>query len=228
VELGATRKTRSVSAPAQHKGSPRGIPLPLSPMTGTTGRQSAKGSRSKTFLSPLAPEEVQKQIRELKSANQKPKPKSMFSKLSLRTTKATQNINRALRREVLAYTTDGIAQSVDHAHKLAKRTQDSGIMGKQSTVPSNDYYPEEIDEANGFRVQRFGMRIKYNLKLLYPKSQSTKQLLAMMASEEKEENGDGNGDDIRTNLSAAMDNAAKNSVRNVDSSGGGGGEGDES
>ncbi|ETO26054.1 hypothetical protein RFI_11084 [Reticulomyxa filosa] len=52
-------------------------------------------------------------------------------------------INRALRREVLALTTDGIAQSVEKTKILAQKT---GITAM--TIPSQDLYPSSINDVS--------------------------------------------------------------------------------
>ncbi|ETO11929.1 hypothetical protein RFI_25445 [Reticulomyxa filosa] len=58
-------------------------------------------------------------------------------------------INKALRREVLAFTTDGIAQSIERAKILAHKT---GISPK--TVPSKIVYPENIYDVSDLTISR--------------------------------------------------------------------------
>ena len=77
-------------------------------------------------------------------------------------------INKALRREVLAYTTDGIAQSVDRAAKLSETKGLTRLMEDfaRARFPSR-FLPANIDEPHGHTIQRFGIYIQHNASLLY-------------------------------------------------------------
>eukprot|EP00485_Elphidium_margaritaceum_P012881 CAMPEP_0202708118 /NCGR_PEP_ID=MMETSP1385-20130828/20374_1 /ASSEMBLY_ACC=CAM_ASM_000861 /TAXON_ID=933848 /ORGANISM="Elphidium margaritaceum" /LENGTH=736 /DNA_ID=CAMNT_0049367015 /DNA_START=537 /DNA_END=2747 /DNA_ORIENTATION=- len=92
------------------------------------------------------------------------------SRLSITPTVADQSINKALRREVLAYTTDGIAQSVDHQDKLTHYWYVTKATPKpmrlRDGLQETDY-PHTIKDEHGRTLQRIGMVIKYNKHLLY-------------------------------------------------------------
>ena len=71
-------------------------------------------------------------------------------------------INKALRREVLAYTTDGIAQSLDRAQEIATQTH-----ADNNSLPRAADYPTGLGGINGNSIQAFTMHIIYNEELLY-------------------------------------------------------------
>ena len=80
----------------------------------------------------------------------------------MRAHKDGETINKALRREVLAYTTDGIAQSMDKAKDIAEFTS------AETTKPPRDVdYPTALTGINSTAIQSFTMHIKYNEELLY-------------------------------------------------------------
>ncbi|ETN98208.1 1-phosphatidylinositol-4-phosphate 5-kinase, partial [Reticulomyxa filosa] len=111
-----------------------------------------------------------------------------FIFLSLNGSQEDGQINKALRTEVLAFTTDGIAQSVDRAQKLAQKT---GIP--PATIPSQDLYPLSIHD--------FGVTVKYNSEFVTgnprPRSMTpdvatdwSVESLVPSTKEEKEAQGD--------------------------------------
>ena len=89
-------------------------------------------------------------------------------------TKST-TINKALRREVLAYTTDGIAQSIGRAKKLSEATGFETILENFDPRPKD--YPSSIDDPHGPTIQKFTIYIKHNCALLY-KSSDTKNIVS--------------------------------------------------
>src|SRR5690606_23563631 len=70
--------------------------------------------------------------------------------------------NKALRREILAYTTDGIAQSIIKAKLLSKKTKYD-----IKSLPSFAYYPNSLNDTNTLSTTRFFVKIIHNYELLY-------------------------------------------------------------
>eukprot|EP01083_Nonionella_stella_P069642 185771_1 len=85
--------------------------------------------------------------------------KRLCSKFGIKQKTNSSMINNALRREVLAYTTDGIAQSVLKAHKLPNKAE-------QFTDIRASYFPTHLKDCNGLAIQQFKICIKHNITLL--------------------------------------------------------------
>jgi len=87
-------------------------------------------------------------------------------RISFKPTIGDQSINKALRREVLAYTTDGIAQSIDRQFKMAENWY-TKKGNKLYEGLSDDDYPQSIKDDHGRTIQEFDITIKHNKYLLY-------------------------------------------------------------
>ena len=131
-----------------------------------------------TTLEPIAPDELIKAQNKKENSNKndsnspitnniKKVVKGTVERLSIKTTKSKNSINKALRREVLAYTTDGIAQSIERGNKYAS----SNNLDIDS-LPEKKFYPISINERDNFEynVNSFDVIIKHNFRLLYGKS----------------------------------------------------------
>ena len=114
---------------------------------------------------PLPPDSAQLSAGKLGAPDER---KSVHRRMSHRSGKSEgHSMNKALRREVLAYTTDGIAQSVDKAKALAKAVGDAALEQLEA-VPGERYFPKSLrGDADGVALRRFGMHIQHNSELLY-------------------------------------------------------------
>eukprot|EP01084_Bolivina_argentea_P287925 494107_1 len=90
----------------------------------------------------------------------------ILKQLSFKPTIGDQNINKALRREVLAYSTDGIAQSIDRQLKLEEEYYNKNNIQLCNGLYDEDY-PININDINMRTIQRFSIVIQHNKYLLY-------------------------------------------------------------
>eukprot|EP01084_Bolivina_argentea_P292051 501995_1 len=86
--------------------------------------------------------------------------KKLFSRFGIKQKSNSAMINKALRREIVAYTTDGIAQSVI---KSGNNLNKPVLKFKQL---KDFWYPLNIDDHNAIAVENFKIRIKFNTTLL--------------------------------------------------------------
>eukprot|EP01084_Bolivina_argentea_P034994 64867_1 len=86
--------------------------------------------------------------------------KRLWSDFGIKQQNNTSKINKALRREIIAYTTDGIAQSILKAKELPNKTDN------YNDIKSN-YFPMNINDPNDqYRIRQFWISIKHNIALL--------------------------------------------------------------
>eukprot|EP01083_Nonionella_stella_P235143 827141_1 len=125
---------------------------------------------AKNFIAPALPEHiafVQSDHDATSTGDaQDSKCKTCCNRLSLKPTIGDKSINKALRREVLAYSTDGIAQSIDRQTKMDQTFYTKETFRLEEGVLDEDY-PQSMNDPHGRTIQIFCIVIKYNRHLLY-------------------------------------------------------------
>eukprot|EP01083_Nonionella_stella_P017556 49124_1 len=97
------------------------------------------------------------------------KYKTCCNRLSLKPTIGDKSSNKALLREVLAYSSDGIAQSnesIDRQTKMDQTFYTKETFRLEEGVLDEDY-PQSMNDPHGRTIQIFCIVIKYNRHLLY-------------------------------------------------------------
>ena len=123
---------------------------------------------AKQFIAPALPEHIAYVDSNKNNSNKSNNNQcAQFCKrLSFKPTIGDQSINKALRREVLAYTTDGIAQSVDRQSKSVETYYYKTNLKLRDGLHDEDF-PININDKHGRTIQRFNIVIKHNKYLLY-------------------------------------------------------------
>merc|ERR1719242_997927 len=156
----------------------------LNPRTRRSNSLRRNTDVGKGFIAPALPQHIAFESKRdsIDDDDRESQCATFCKNLSFQPTVGELNINKALRREVLAYTTDGIAQSIDRQAKLSEHYYLK--KGKDlKDGPNDSDYPENIDDTDSRTMQRFEINIKHNKHLLYEPEE--RGLLNAISSDEE-------------------------------------------